>query len=178
MPELAVSWAQYHRTIEALAAQIYQSGWCFDQIACVAKGGLRVGDILARLFDRPLAVLAASSYRGPGNRIRGEIALSPHLATTAERMGPRVLLADDLSDSGTSLQASRNWLLEHYGSDIETIRTAVLWCKGDSAVLPDYYVRYLPDTPWIRQPFERYEQMSPAELLAASTPTEQQQPQR
>jgi len=33
-------------------------------------------------------------------------------------------------------------------------------------VRPDYYVSYLPDNPWIHQPFEYYEQASPADVAA------------
>ncbi|MCX7597172.1 MAG: phosphoribosyltransferase family protein, partial [Fischerella sp.] len=64
MPDLYVSWSDYHRKIEQLAAQIYQSGWQFNQIVCLARGGLRVGDILSRIYKQPLAILATSSYSG------------------------------------------------------------------------------------------------------------------
>ena len=36
-------------------------GWRFDQILCLARGGLRVGDQLSRIFEVPLAILATSS---------------------------------------------------------------------------------------------------------------------
>lgn len=64
MPDLYVSWSDYHQKIETLAIAIYQSDWQFDRIVCIAKGGLRVGDILCRLFDRPLAIISAASYGG------------------------------------------------------------------------------------------------------------------
>lgn len=53
MADFYVSWDDYHRDIEKLAIQIYESGWEFNQIVCLAKGGLRVGDTLCRLFDAP-----------------------------------------------------------------------------------------------------------------------------
>ena len=31
---------------------------------------------------------------------------------------------------------------------------------------PDYHVDYLPDNPWIHQPFEVYDTMRPADLRA------------
>jgi uncharacterized protein len=40
----------------------------------------------------------------------------------------------------------------------------VLWQKACSVFSPDYSVDYLPDNPWIHQPFELYEQMQPADL--------------
>ncbi len=164
MPDLYISWSEYHQKIEQLAIKIYQSNWDFNQIVCIAKGGLRVGDLLCRLYRKPLAILSASSYTGPENRIRGSISFSRHLAMTNERLGSRILLVDDLVDSGISLRESINWLALHHGADIEEIRTGVLWYKDCSVITPDYYVDYLPDDPWIHQPFERYEKMSPAEL--------------
>jgi uncharacterized protein len=166
MPDLYISWSEYHQKIEQLAARIYASNWNFNQIVCIAKGGLGVGDILCRLYRKPLAILVASSYGGPENRIRGSITFSRHLAMTTEQLGSRVLLVDDLVDSGTSLRESINWLDRHHGAEIEEIRTAVLWYKDCSVIAPDYYVDYLPENPWIHQPFERYEQTSPAELAA------------
>lgn len=166
MSDLYVSWSEYHHKIETLAVKIYESGWEFDQIVCIAKGGLRVGDILCRLFDKPLAILSAASYGGQHNRLRGQIVFSEHLSMTEPRLGDRVLLTDDLADSGVSLKESINWLQEKRGNEIVEIRTAVIWCKGASAVQPDYYVDYLADNPWIHQPFEAYELTTPAELAA------------
>lgn len=162
MPDLYVSWSEYHQKIETLAAKIYQSGWDFNQIVCIAKGGLRVGDILCRIYRQPLGILAAASYGGAGNRIRGEIIFSEHLAMVNQNLGSRVLLVDDLVDSGISLRESVRWLNDRYSNEIEQIRTAVIWYKSCSVIAPDYYADYLPDSPWIHQPFEHYEQMTPA----------------
>ena len=164
MPEMYVSWSEYHETIERLAAKIYRSSWQFDSIVCLAKGGLRVGDLLCRLYDRPLAILSASSYRGEENRIRGEISFSQNLSMTAPSLGSRVLLVDDLVDSGVSLIEAMKWLQHEYGTEIKEIRSGVLWYKECSAIAPDYYVSYLPDNPWIHQPFEYYEQATVEEI--------------
>ncbi|OKH26094.1 phosphoribosyltransferase [Hydrococcus rivularis NIES-593] len=166
MSNLYVSWEEYHRNIETLAVKIYRSGWNFNQIVCLAKGGLRVGDILCRIYKKPLAILSSSSYGGKDNRIRGKIVFSKHLSMTTETLGSRVLLVDDLVDSGISLKEAIRWLEERYGSEIEQIRTAVIWYKAHSAIAPDYYVDYLPDNPWIHQPFEEYELITPAELAS------------
>ena len=48
---LYVSYDEYHNLIEKLAIKIHQSGWQFDTILCLARGGLRPGDILSRIFD-------------------------------------------------------------------------------------------------------------------------------
>ncbi len=171
MSDLHVSWTDYHHLIETLALQVYDSGWDFDQVVCLAKGGLRAGDILCRLFDVSLAVLSTASYGGKGNRSRGQLIFSRDLSMTTPNLGSRVLVVDDLVDSGVSLERSTAWLLHKYGFYIEEIRTAVIWYKACSTTKPDYYSQFLPDNPWIHQPFEKYEQMSLADLVATrSTP--------
>lgn len=169
MPDLYVSWSDYHQKIEHLAVQIYQSGWKFNQIVCLARGGLRVGDILSRIYQQPLAILATSSYSGPGQQARGALTFSRHLTMTTENLGTRILLVDDLVDSGITLQQTIPWLKQNSDFVVDEIRSAVLWYKACSVITPDYYVDYLPDNPWIHQPFEHYEQMNLAELTAKTS---------
>jgi len=163
-----VSWSDYHQTIEQLAIQIYESHWAFNQIVCIAKGGLRVGDILSRLFEQPLAIISASSYGGNNNQTRAQLTISKHLSTTTPQLGDKILLVDDLVDSGNSLKGSLEWLKQHYQQDITEIRSAVLWRKQCSTIIPDYYVYYLENNPWIHQPFENYEQMTIHDLVKQS----------
>jgi hypoxanthine phosphoribosyltransferase len=166
MADLHVSWTDYHQLIETLALKVYDSGWEFNQIVCLAKGGLRVGDILCRLFDVPLAVLSTASYSGQDNRQRGQLIFSRDLSMTTPNLGSRVLVVDDLVDSGISLDRSIAWLHHKYGFYIEDLRSAVVWYKSCSVTEPDYYSQYLTDDPWIHQPFETYEQMSLDDLAA------------
>lgn len=166
MPDFYVSWDDYHDTIEQLAVQIYESNWEFNQIVCLAKGGLRVGDVLARLFDLPLAILSTASYGGEGNRMRGSVTFSDDLAKTTANLGSRVLVVDDLVDSGQTLKRTLVWLDRRYGFYIDEMRSAVLWYKHCSVIKPDYYVHYFPNDPWIHQPFAPYEAMTPGELAA------------
>ena len=163
--DLEISWSEYHRKIEELAIRIHNSDWEFNKLVCIAKGGLRVGDSLARIFDLPLAILATSSYGGPDNRRRGNISFSRDLAMTTTNLGSKVLLVDDLADSGVTLGKSISWLKHYYGFYVEEVRTAVLWYKQCSVTRPDFYVDYLEDNPWIRQPFEEYEQLSVPDLI-------------
>lgn len=165
MPDLYISWSDYHQKIEQLAAQIYQSGFQFNQIVCLARGGLRVGDILSRIYDKPLAILATSSYSGAGKQERGNLTVSVHLTMTSKNLGSQILLVDDLVDSGVTLAETIPWLKKYSDSPIESIRTAVIWYKASSVIKPDYYVDYLADNPWIHQPFEHYEHMNPEELV-------------
>jgi uncharacterized protein len=176
MSKLQVSWIEYHRQIEKLAIQIYESGWEFDQILCLARGGLRVGDILSRIFDKPLAILAVKSYSQDGKQ--EDIKFASHLTMTTASLGDRLLVVDDLVDSGMTLQKTLTWL-QHDQKDpkkntseaIAQVKTAVIWYKACSVFAPDFFVEYLPDNPWIDQPFEIYESMGLAQLKQRVQPS-------
>jgi uncharacterized protein len=157
--DLHISWADYHQKIEELAIQIAESGWQFEQVLCLARGGLRVGDIFSRFFHKPLAILSVSSYNEERERERLKFGA---IAMTTECLQQSLLLVDDLVDSGETLKGTLSWLDRQ---PIKTeVRTAVIWYKACSIVAPDYYVEYLPDNPWIHQPFEVYEKMNLEEL--------------
>jgi len=166
MADLHISFDEYRKKTEQLASQIYKDGWNFNQVVCIAKGGMRVVDIMARVFDVPLAILSVESYRGEGvKNKRGAITFSRDLAKTSPNIGSKVLLVDDLSDSGITLKKSIDWLQHFYGFYLdEPIRTAVLYHKAVSSFVPDYYIDYLEDSPWIHMPFEKYEEITIEEL--------------
>lgn len=165
MADLYVTWDDYHHAIEQLAAAVYDSGWQFNQIVCIARGGLRIGDTLSRIFKLPLAIISTQSYAGEGGRERGVLTVAEHMTMTTPTLGDRVLLVDDLVDSGVTLDVVRRHLRSAYPAIVD-LRTAVLWHKECSTCAPDYCVRFLPENPWIHQPFEPYEQMSVSELCA------------
>ena len=162
---LDVSWDQYNTLIERLALQVHESGWRFNQVICIARGGLRVGDVLSRIYELPLAILSTHSYTAEGGTIRGQLVIAEHMTMTSPRLGDRVLLVDDMVDSGHTLEAVHKELPQRF-PHITDIRTAVVWYKACSVIKPDYYVSYLPDNPWIHQPFEVYDTLRPEGLKA------------
>ena len=162
---LKVTWDEYNRLVERLALAVHESGFRFNQIICIARGGLRVGDVLSRIFDQPLAILSTHSYTSEGGTIRGELVIAEHMTMTKPRLGDRVLLVDDMVDSGHTLAAVHEELPRRF-PHITELRTAVLWWKACSVFKPDYYVEYLADSPWINQPFEVYDNLTPEGLAA------------
>ncbi|WP_455555612.1 phosphoribosyltransferase [Comamonas sp.] len=161
---LYVSYDEYHGLIEKLALKIHQSGWEFDTILCLARGGLRPGDILSRIFDKPLAIMSTSSYRAEAGKVQGHLDIGRFIATPKGEIAGRVLLVDDLADTGVTLNAVVKRLKENY-EPISELRTAVIWTKGVSTFKPDYSVEELPTNPWIHQPFEGYDSLSPEKLM-------------
>ncbi|MBH1986056.1 MAG: phosphoribosyltransferase [Burkholderiales bacterium] len=160
---LYVSWEEYHQLIERLALKVHESGWAFDQILCLARGGLRPGDILSRVFDKPLGIMSTSSYRDEGGTLQGRLDMAQYITMPKGQLAGRVLLVDDLADSGVTLRAVVDRLRAMPA--IEELRSAVIWVKGVSSYTPDYHVEMLPTSPWIHQPFEEYDSLRPDALL-------------
>ena len=162
---LHVSWDRYNTLIERLALVVHESGYEFDQIICIARGGLRVGDVLSRIYDKPLAILSTHSYAAEAGTVRGELVIAEHMTMTSPTLGSRVLLVDDMVDSGHTLAMVVAELPKRH-PHVVALKSAVLWWKACSVFRPDFHVDYLPDNPWIHQPFEVYDRMRPQELKA------------
>ncbi len=161
---LYVSYDEYHNLIEKLAIKVFQSGWEFDTILCLARGGMRPGDILSRVFGKPLAIMSTSSYRANAGKTQGHLDIARYITTPQGEIAGRVLLVDDLADSGLTLQSVID-LLKHNYAPITELRSAVLWTKAMSTFTPDYSVEFLATDPWIHQPFEGYDAMRPEQLI-------------
>lgn len=161
---LYVSYDEYHSLIEKLAIKVHQSGWKFDTILCLARGGMRPGDILSRIFNIPLAIMSTSSYRADSGKTQGNLDIARFITTPKGEIAGNVLLVDDLADSGFTLNAVIHQLRSNY-KPIAELRSAVIWTKGKSTFQADYSVEALPTNPWIHQPFESYDSLSPEQLM-------------
>jgi hypoxanthine phosphoribosyltransferase len=124
-----------------------------------------VGDVISRIYDMPLAILAASSYREAAGRSQGVLDIGEYITMTQSELSGHLLLVDDLVDSGVTLNRVVVHLRQRYPAVTE-LRSAVIWYKACSSFVPDYYVEYLPTNPWIHQPFEVYDAMGPEKLAA------------
>ena len=163
--DLWVSWDEYHHAIEALALMVHESGWRFDHVLCLARGGMRPGDIFSRIFNVPLAILSTSSYREEEGTVRGSLDIAKYITMTRGALSGRVLLVDDLVDSGVTLEQVQSHLRTNFPAVTE-VKSAVIWCKACSSVRPDFYLQYLDTNPWIHQPFEEYDGLRPHQLAA------------
>ena len=109
-----------------------------------------------------MLILAVESYSGKGvEDEQGNIVFSREMSSIAKNMGGKILLCDDLSDTGITLNKSVDWLrkYEPIKGKIEDIKTATLWKKKKSTFEPDFCAVRLKDNPWIVQPFEHYEEI-------------------
>jgi uncharacterized protein len=91
--------------------------------------------------------------------IQGRLDMAKYITLPRGELAGRVLLVDDLADSGVTLRAVVDRLREN--TAITELKCAVMWTKGGSSYTPDYYVEHLPTSPWIHQPFEEYDNLRP-----------------
>ena len=166
--KLIVSWEEYNQTVEKLAIQIEESNYKPTILIGIMRGAAPMIDVLSRIFKLKCAYLAVESYSGKGiEDEQGDIVFSREMSSIAPNMGGRILLCDDLSDTGITFNKSINWLkkYEPIKNKIENIKTSTLWKKKKSTFNPDYCAVNLPDNPWIVQPFEIYEEIRIEDII-------------
>jgi uncharacterized protein len=166
--KLIIDWKEYNLIVEKLAVKIHESGFKPTMLIGIMRGGAPIIDVLSRVFKLKCAYLAVESYSGEGTEDQqGELVFSREMSSTVQDMGGRLLLCDDLSDTGVTLNKSIQWLKNYtpLKGNIESIKTAVLWKKKDSTFEPDFCAQRLASNPWIVQPFESYEEVRIEELI-------------
>ena len=166
--KLIIDWKEYNLIVEKLAVKIFESGFKPTMLIGIMRGGAPIIDVLSRVFKLKCAYLAVESYSGEGTEDQqGELVFSREMSSTVQDMGGRLLLCDDLSDTGVTLNKSIQWLKNYapLKGNIESIKTAVLWKKKDSTFEPDFCAQRLESNPWIVQPFENYEEVRIEELI-------------
>ena len=166
--KLVIDWKQYNLIVEKLAIQIYKSGFKPDILIGIMRGGAPIIDVLSRVFKLKCAYLAVESYSGEGTENQqGELVFSREMSSTIQEMKGNILLCDDLSDTGVTLNKSIDWLKRYppLKGNIKEIKTAVLWKKKVSTFEPDFCAEKLSSNPWIVQPFEHYEEIRVEDLV-------------
>jgi hypoxanthine phosphoribosyltransferase len=166
--KLIIDWKEYNLIVEKLAIKIHESGFKPTMLIGIMRGGAPIIDVLSRIFKLKCSYLAVESYSGTGvEDQQGELVFSREMSSTVQSMGGRLLLCDDLSDTGITLNKSIDWLKKYppIKYNIESIKTAVLWKKAASTFEPDFCAERLKDNPWIVQPFENYEEVRIEDLL-------------
>ena len=165
--KMIVSWDEYNKTVEKLAIQIHDSGYKPTILIGIKRGAAPMIDVLSRIFKLKCAYLAVESYSGKGvEDEQGDIVFSREMSSIAPNMGGKILLCDDLSDTGITFNKSIDWLKKYVPikDKIKEIKTATLFKKKKSTFNPDFCANKLPDNPWIVQPFEIYEELRIEEI--------------
>jgi uncharacterized protein len=111
-----------------------------------------------------LSIMSTSSYRAEAGTVQGSLDIARFITTPRGELAGRVLLIDDLADTGHTLREVVKRLRALPA--ISELRTAVIWTKAVSVFTADYSVEFLETNPWIHQPFENYDSMGPEALKA------------
>ena len=129
-----LTWNDFGEASRDLAEIIVASAFQPDVVVAIARGGLLLaGGIAYALGVKSCGAVNAEFYTGVGTRLESPILLPP-LLDGASIVGKRVLLVDDVSDSGRTL-AMVVQLLEVGGA---TVRTVVLYTKPGTVHEPHY----------------------------------------
>ncbi len=146
-----LTWERFGVASRQLAQQIADSGFAAEIVIAVARGGLLPAGALAyALGTKAAGTLNVEFYSDIEETLPDPVVLEPMLDTAAIR-GKRLLVVDDVADSGRTLALVMDMMKQH-GADA---RSAVLYTKPRSILTPDYSWR---DTelwitfPWSAQP--------------------------
>lgn len=117
-----------------LATTIVDSGYRPDAIVAIARGGLPLAGALGYALDvKMLGSLNVEFYTGVESRLAEPIVLPPTLDHAA-LAGKRILLVDDVADSGRTLDLVLT-LLRAGGGEV---RTVCLYSKPGTVHEPHY----------------------------------------
>jgi uncharacterized protein len=129
----APDWSQIYDLLLRQAERICDSGFKPDIIVGICRGGWVPARVLSDLLDNPnLVNVRAESYQGIGK------AAQPMLTqcVSTDVKGKKVLLIDEVADSGKSLLLVIDHLRDQGASEV---KTATLYYKPHCAVKPDFY---------------------------------------
>ena len=167
--KLTVSFEEYIKIVEKLAIQIHNN-YKPTVLVGIMRGAAPIIDILSRILKLPIAYIVIQSYSGKGMEDQqGQLMFAREISSLAnDKDFNKVLLIDDLSDTGLTLNKSIDWLkkYEPVKNYIKDIKTACLWKKKSSKFNPDYCPVMLNSDPWIVQPTEHYEELSIDKIIS------------
>ncbi|MBX3315051.1 MAG: phosphoribosyltransferase [Actinobacteria bacterium] len=129
-----LTWDLFGSATRELAETIAGSGWIPDMVIAVARGGLTVAGALSyALGVKNCGAINVEFYTGVDTRLDVPVVLPPSL-NLVEVRDVSVLIVDDVADTGHTLALVRKVLGEH----VAEARTAVLYHKPRSVIVPDY----------------------------------------
>ena len=166
--KLIISFEEYTKIVEKLAILIHKN-YKPTVLVGIMRGAAPIIDILSRILKLPIAYIVIQSYSGKGIQDQqGQLMFAREISSLAkDKDFSRVLLIDDLSDTGLTLNKSIEWLRNYAPTKnfIQEVKTACLWKKKSSTFEPDFCPVRLDSDPWIVQPTEHYEEISIDEII-------------
>src|SRR5690349_17332105 len=115
---LSIDWSTYHTLTQKLAAAILNTEKVpFDQIICIARGGLTFGHLLSDYLRIPIASITIQSYTDIQKQ--GKVQITAGLKSQIK--DKKILLVDDIADSGKTLKRAISYLNRFGPKEIKTV---------------------------------------------------------
>src|SRR3954465_13592794 len=128
-----LTYETFGTTSRELARQGADDGFEPDLILSIARGGLFLGGALGYALDvKNLFVMNVELYTGVDERLELPVVLPPTL-DVVDLTGSKVLIADDVADTGKTLELVKDFCAGH----VTEVRTAVVYEKPRSVVRCD-----------------------------------------
>ncbi|WP_216380346.1 phosphoribosyltransferase [Arcanobacterium phocae] len=144
-------WDQFGDAMRELAQNIADSGFRPEVIIAIARGGLLPAGALTYALGTKLSdAMNIEFYTDIEQTLPDPVLLEPLLDTESIK-GKKLLVVDDVADSGRTLKMAIDMLTE-FGADV---RSAVIYDKPRSVIKPDYSWKATDKWivfPWSSQP--------------------------
>ena len=132
------------------AHTIRKQNYTPDVVIGIARGGLVPARVLTDLLSTPQLVIIQIEFYTDIAKTKQAPALTHPLNTDVT--GKKVLIVDDIADSGNSLKLARTHLQEQGAREI---KTATLYTKPQSIITPDFYEKQTSS--WVVFPWDTRE---------------------
>ncbi|WP_375481131.1 phosphoribosyltransferase [uncultured Jatrophihabitans sp.] len=146
-----LTWELFGTASRELAELVHADGYEPDLILSIARGGLFVAGALGYALDvKNLHLVNVEFYTGVDERLDLPVMLPP-VPAPVDLSGARVLVADDVADTGATLALVKEFCREH----VAEVRCAVVYEKPRSTVSCEYVWRETDrwiDFPWSALP--------------------------
>jgi uncharacterized protein len=132
-----LTWELFGSAARELAAEVADDAFTPDLILAIARGGLFVAGVLGYELDvKNVHLTNIEFYTGVDERLDVPVMLPP-VPSTVDLSGAKVLIADDVADTGGTLSLVRDFCANH----VAEARIAVLYQKPQSTVDCEYVWR-------------------------------------
>lgn len=150
-----ISWPETYRLCLKLSRQIRSSGYQPDIVIAIARGGYIPARLLCDFLDlSSLTSIKIKHYLSGTNKQKKA---SLDLPLCAEIRGLKVLLVDDVNDSGDTLELAISYLQTLQPGEL---KTAVMHQKMTSHCPINYYAKKIVKWRWLIYPWAVFEDVS------------------
>lgn len=145
-----ISWSEFGGFVLSLAKNILKSGEEFDRLVALAKGGTAIARPIGDLCGiKEFSSMQIEFYTGIATTNRTPVITQD---IPVKIKGEKILVIDDIADSGETLTVADKYITLH-GADV--IKTATLITKPWTKFKPDY--SFYQTEAWVIFPWEARE---------------------